>query len=117
MAPPPCSFVVSAVRHAVLVVVVVLVLVVSYGPCVEGARPTLREGSAQAWRSPEHGTDDRRGSGSAGVLLHRRTSDDFFPHSGSGGASLPPSGPSERHNARLDSDVADLSQSPPPASP
>lgn len=30
---------------------------------------------------------------------------------------IPPSGPSERHNARLDADVAERGQSSPPASP
>ncbi|EAY84380.1 hypothetical protein OsI_05756 [Oryza sativa Indica Group] len=103
MAPPcrrPYAVVVPAVRVAVLVVVVVVVLLVLLcGPCDGGARHMLQEESGGAWarRSPE--------PGAAGVL-HRRTSD-----------FLPPSGPSERHNARLDADVAERGQSSPPASP
>uniref|UniRef100_A0A0D3F0D0 Uncharacterized protein n=3 Tax=Oryza TaxID=4527 RepID=A0A0D3F0D0_9ORYZ len=104
MAPPrrrPYAVVVPAVRVAVLAVVVVVVLLVLLcGPCDGGARHMLQEeisGGAWARRSPE--------PGAAGVL-HRRTSD-----------FLPPSGPSERHNARLDADVAEHGQSPPPASP
>ncbi|KAL5207538.1 hypothetical protein ABZP36_031973 [Zizania latifolia] len=117
MSPPHPFGVVSAVRLAVLVVVVVVLIVLSCGQCVEGACSSmLQKGRAQARRSPEPGADGLGAAASAGVLLHRRTSE-FFPHNSTGGASLPPSGPSERHNARLDSDVADRSQSPSPASP
>ncbi|KAF0925059.1 hypothetical protein E2562_015360 [Oryza meyeriana var. granulata] len=89
--PPPPYVVVSAVRVAVLVFVVLL-LVLLCGPC-NGGRSMLIEGA-----------DRRPGSGTG--VLHRRKSD-----------FLPPSGPSERHNARLDSDVAERGESPPPASP
>uniref|UniRef100_A0A0D9VBY2 Uncharacterized protein n=1 Tax=Leersia perrieri TaxID=77586 RepID=A0A0D9VBY2_9ORYZ len=82
MAPPrrrPCVAVVSALRVAFLVFVLLLMML-----CV---------------------SCDGAGAGD----LHRRTFDSF----------LPPSGPSERHNARLDSDDVERGQisSPSPASP
>uniref|UniRef100_J3L9E6 Uncharacterized protein n=1 Tax=Oryza brachyantha TaxID=4533 RepID=J3L9E6_ORYBR len=109
--PPP--YVAASAARAAALVVVALLLALLCGPCVVGARLILQEKSGSAWAprprssSPEStdGTDRRPGTRSG--VLHRRTSD-----------FLPPSGPSERHNARLDSHAGrrgPTNPAPPPA--